>query len=289
MKLNRKYRLAIQGNDGDWIIIEPPLTIKININRGIQASLNTMDLDIHNLKEATRDKIFQDKFVATVYRKIILQAGYGDELFAIFTGNIFTANSLRSNTEIITRITATDGGYDTNGTLSFKTLPPGTTKEEFINALVSDFSNVKKAVFTKLEGDFPRGVVINDNTFFLIKKYTNGKAYVDLEKLYILNDDEVVNAFVPVIDLDTGLLGTPMRRDNSLVIKTIFSPEMIIGQLIEVRSKVQPNPSQYNGQWKINGLQHQGIISDSQKGQCISTFDLFVGTQVFGKFNAISA
>lgn len=286
VKFGRNYRLIIQTNDSneEAIIIEPPITLQFTINRSTMGTLNSMRLQIMNLSEKTRNKIFQDRFNPKVYKKIILQAGYNN-LSNIFIGNIYNARSFRANTEIVTFIYATDGGFDTANTLSNGTIQKQTSYKDFLVALVNSFPNLKQGKLTEIEGEFRRPAIVNGNSFELIRKYSNNKAYIDLETINILNDSDVIEGDVPLLNSETGLLGTPDRADAYLSVETIFEPRIIMGQVIEIQSDVQ---KKYDGQYKVIGVTHSGIISDAVGGQCSSKFNLLVGTQLFGGFNIVS-
>ena len=45
----------------------------------------------------------------------------------------------------------------------------------------------------------------------------------------------------------------------------IFEPRLQIGQFVEIESKTE---TIYNGTYKVVGIEHTGMISDAQSGQC---------------------
>lgn len=289
-KLNRIYRLTISTNLlTDAIIVENPLTVNFTVERSIYAGVNSMDIDIFNLAPKTRNLIFQDTYLAVGqnYKQIILEAGYqGMGMSTIFIGNIFNAYSFRRNTDVITHIHALDGGLDTQTANTNVTLAAGTTIKDVVNRISSDFPHLTNGTQNIRDYTFQRPVVLDGNSFQLIKKYTDGQVFIDREEINIMSPVDVIEGFVPVIDENSGLLGTPERRNASLSINMIFEPRILIGQVIEVNSRIAP---QFDGQYKVIGLRHQGMISDTQAGQCTTNLELFVGTQIFGKFNVINA
>ena len=266
---------------GDAIVIEDKLTINFNIQRSTMASLNSMQLSIYNLSDKIRSRIFQDRFRPGVYKRVVLQAGY-DNLSTVFIGNIFQAFSSREGTEIVTLIDARDGGFDTTGTVT-STAIEGATKEDVVRALAADFENISVGQ-VNIDGDFKRPVVLNGNNFALIRKYTDDRVFIDLEELKVLDDNDVIEGDVPLITSSSGLLGTPRRDDAYLSIDTIFEPRIIMGQVIEIQSDIAP---QFDGQYKVIGVTHNGTISEAQGGECKSTFNLLVGSQLFGGFNQV--
>lgn len=284
MKFGRNYRLTIQTNDiSEAIVIEPPFTVEFTIQRSTMGSLNSAQFKIYNLSEKTRSRIFQDRFNPREYKRIIFQAGY-DSLTTIFAGNIFQANHARHGSNIITFIDARDGAFDAQNSMSIRTVQAGSSIKELVQGLVRDMPNISEGNLAGLSGTIQRPVVLNGNTLQLINKYANADVYIDLEELNVLQLNQVVQGYVPLINSDTGLLGTPVRNDAYLQIDTIFSPEIIVGQVLEIASDVN---TAYDGQYKVIGLMHNGIISEAVGGACKSRFDLLVGSQLFGGFNRV--
>ena len=281
MRFGRNYRLTIETNEGA-VVIEPPFTIEFSLERSTLSSVNSMQLQIYNLAERNRSIIFQDRFRPKFYKRLILQAGYS-QLHTIFRGNVFQATSKRSGADIITYIEARDGAFDASRAFTNKNINPETT-QDVVDALVADLENIKLGKTGKEQGNFPRNVTLNGNTFELINKYTNDKAYVDLEELNVLQDDEAIEGVLPLITSETGLLETPQREEAYLSIETIFRPEITVGQLLEVQSGVN---SAYDGQYKVTGLRHRATISEAVAGDAKSSFDLLVGSQLFGEFNKV--
>ena len=185
---------------------------------------------------------------------------------------------------IITEVDAMDGGFDTRSAQTSRTVQKGTTMRDVIKGLIGDFDNLSEGTVTEDDTELRRPVVLDGNTFHLLRKYSNDKVFVDLEEVNVLNDNDVVVGVLPTITSDTGLLGTPKREDAYLSVETLFRPEIIMGQLLDIRSQVN---TAYDGQYKVIGLTHSGTISDAQSGRCQSKFDLLIGSQLFGEFNQL--
>jgi hypothetical protein len=279
MKFNRSYRLTIQVSETEQVVIEPPLTINFSVNRSTQSSTNVLKLSIMNLSDRTRNKIFQDRYDFRFQKQVTFEAGYS-ELSLVFQGSLFEAYSERVNTEIITRITSWDGGYDIYNAISNKTLASNLTKGEIMKSLAKDFTYVTEGVIAESdnpENPFRRPVVLEGNTYSLIKLYGEGAVYIDFQKLYKLEDNQFIKAFVPVFDSNNGLLATPKRRSSLVSISTVFEPRIILSQVIEIKSDVS---SAFDGQFKVIGLSHTGTISEAVGGNCSSSFDLLVAANL---------
>lgn len=277
MKFGRRYRLTVEMNDasGGVIIIEPPFTLQFNVVRSVGSALNTAHLAIYNLSEATRSRIFRDRYApiidATNYPKVILEAGY-EQLTTIFIGSIFEASSARQGVDIITTITARDGGVDVTGSQTSMTLNEGTTIIGLIEKLIGQFPTLEKGKIGEFVGDFKRPVSLDGNTYELLKQYTNGNVFVDLQKVVALQSNELLTDDVIFIDADTGLLETPRRENSYLSVTMLFEPQITMAQLAQLNSTTLPR---FNGEYKVVGVQHQGIISEAVNGECQTIVNLF--------------
>jgi len=274
------------------LVIQPPFTIQFNINRSMMASYNTMTIQIYNLNEAHRNAIFADRFYPYqvvdnkyTYRQIVFEAGYKSlgALATVFVGSIMCAYSYRQGSDIITVIEARDFGYDVVTTQTSTTLEAGTSKKDALTQMANSFPNITQGVIGDIQGDFQRPVVLDGNTFVLMKKYAqipDAYVYVDLKKINILQPNEAIKGEVINLTAADGLLNSPQRGDASMIVQSLFEPRPIMGQLINVKGSFF---TQYNGTYKVCGVNHQGIISEAVSGQCVSTFNLLLNNQLFGK------
>lgn len=281
MKLGRKYRLTIDMENGDQVVVTDPITLVFSVDRKNTSSANEMAAQIYNLGKATRDKIFQDWFrtAPTTYRKVVLEAGYDGEFSILFAGDLRSCSSSRSGSDIITTISVFSGGLDTITAQTNQTLKAGTTLRELNQILIGAFPNLKEGALTDKQIIFERPVVLSGNSFYLLRKYNNDRVFIDNEIVHCLDDDAYIDeGGVVLINDETGLLDTPRREDSFLTITTLFEPRIIIGQIIELQSSILPL---YNGQYKVVGMQHQGTISGAVGGQCISRFNLLLTQDLY--------
>jgi hypothetical protein len=63
-----------------------------------------------------------------------------------------------------------------------------------------------------------------------------------------------------------------------LVLETLFTPELQVGQIVQLNSQVAKT---YNGQLKVVGLVHQGLFSESIAGRASTKVTLFFGAGSF--------
>ena len=285
LKFGRQYRLTIDLNDGgNSIVIEPPFTINFNIQRNTMAVANSMSLSIYNLSANTRSRIFQDRYRIGQYKKITLEAGYDDSLFTVYSGSIFQAASVLRGTDVITNIVSRDGYFDMANAQSNRGFEEGTSTNAILKSLASDFEFVELGKFGGEDVTMTRPVIVEGNTYENIKTYSNNSVFIDLGKVNILADNQVVSDTVFVLNADTGLLETPQREDAYLTVETLFEPRVSMGSVVAIESEINPI---YNGQYKVIGVNHQGTISEAVGGSLTSKFALFLGAQLFGGFESV--
>lgn len=288
MKLNKVYKLYIESsiNKEEVLVITNPITIKFNIERKVFAGANTLNISIYNLGKETRDLIFKDAYDTNIEnrRSIILEAGYdAQNLSTIFLGTVMSAYTMREGSNIVTKVYALDGALETQTAYTHQTFMDSTLPS-LINNLASSISGLSVGAINVQDEKFTRPIVLSGNTYNIIQKYTDGQAFVDLGKIYVMGNEDVIEGYVPMINAKSGLLGTPERRNTNLSVKMIFEPRIIVGQVIQIDSIVDPR---FDGQYKVIGLSHQGTISDSSNSNCITELQLWVGAQIFGGFNVI--
>ena len=285
MKFNRNYRLTIDLNDGGQaIVIDPPFTIDFSIQRTAMSQLNHMNLTIFNLAEKTRQRIFQDRYRIGNYKSVILEAGYGDSLSTLYKGSIFEAHSELVGTDIRTNINSRDGFLDIASAQSNKTFEAGTTLRDLVGGLTDDFANIDRGAIGGDDYVFQRPVTVEGNTYDNLKTYTRNNVFVDLQRINVLNENQVTDDPVFLINADTGLLETPRREESFLTLTTLFEPRINMGQEVKLESAITPV---YNGAYKVIGVSHMGTISEAVGGTLVSKFNLLLGAQLFGRFEQV--
>ena len=294
IKLNRKYELFIQKQDKNGIplpesyIITNPITIKFSINRNIYSGVADMTIDIYNLAPTTRNMIFKDWFYDIKkenYLFIALNASYeGHGMSTLFLGDIWNAYSFRQGTDIITRIQAKCGMRNMTQLVSIQ-LKAGSTVRDVVNECMKKLPNLEEGKMSIRDYTFTEPIELFGKPLAILKQYNEDKnVFVDLNKVNILGDDEGIVGYVPEINDESGLLNAPERKPASLIIKMVFEPELLIGQIIQISSKIAP---QFDGQYKIFGIKHEGTISDSIAGNLTTTVELNVGSELYGNFKSI--
>lgn len=284
-KLNRQYRLTVQKVDADdnpideAIVITNPITMRFSVNRTLFADINSLDVELYNLAPDTYNQLFHDYFNVN-RRTIILEAGYkGQELSIIFIGDMWNCYTSRQGCDIITKIHALVGlkslQVQSDATLA------GISRNKLLAYAASDMAmNIE--IYSGEDTKFNRPVSIEGNSMGIIQKYTGNNAFMDNGKIIVLEDRDAIKGEVVLINDKSGLLGVPRHEDALLSVDMIFEPRIMIGQIIEIQSRIM---SEFDGQYKVYGIKHEGIISDAVASSAITTLEMLVGTQVYGRFH----
>lgn len=277
-KFGRNYILKVETDSGN-IEITLPFTLNFSVDRNIMSNANTSKITILNLSENIRKQIYKDRYDTLKYKGIELRGGYGDkkeDLPIIFKGNIKQAYSERVGTEYETRIEAYDGGFAFLNGYTDVAFSSGTPQNQVLDRIIADLPNVNKGIIGGLTDTLPRGNSYSGNSCQLLDSLTNGHFFIDNENAYCLLDNECIEGNIQVITSASGLLGSPLREDTFLTFRTLFEPRLLIGQIIELNSQTENN---FNGQYKVIGFKHNGIISSAISGTCITTVSLYFGTE----------
>ena len=274
-KFDARYRVTVYTQE-ETIIVEYPLTCKFNITRSTLSESTKATIHLYNLAPSTREKIFQDVFTIDPqkWKYVHVEAGYGGFLSMIFKGRILQAYSRHAGGSIDTITEIQAQALDIFDCPTSHTFKAGTSYKDIYKSLAADFPNCIVSNIGQLEGTIKTDTVFDGNALEEINKLTGGHTFIDNGLINTIMDNECIDVPVPVITESNGLLETPMRRDANLEVKMLFQPDLIIGQLLEIRSSTAPN---FNGQYKVMGFTHDCLISKAQAGQRITTVNLWIG------------
>src|SRR5712672_639338 len=115
-KFGRRFRLQVQGQFLSHTL-EYPLTCKFNIDKKNFAMANTAEFTLYGLSESSRKDIYFDTYFKKTLIPIKFFAGYQDDsgsdvnIPLIFNGNVIQAFTTREGPELVTHISALDGGF----------------------------------------------------------------------------------------------------------------------------------------------------------------------------------
>ena len=273
-KYLRNYILSVDDQLGVKREIKMPYTMEFDITRNALASANTSSIRIHNLNEETRRALYKDKYTYNVYRNVELKAGYGDDIATCFRGNLQHCSSVRSGVDWITTMECFDGGFSLiNGHMEL-TYPEGQSINGLVETICKSLPQVNKGAQGNIEGKTSRRTSVSGNSSNLLKELAPGKFFIDLEKVYILGDNEYIKGPISVITSQSGLLGSPVREESLIKFDMLFEPRFLIGQGINLQSIGQQN---FNGFYKIISIKHRGTMSLAVSGSATTTLGIWLG------------
>lgn len=195
----------------------------------------------------------------------------------IFSGIITEANTYRDSgaTDVVTEILSDD-----------RMLEMGLTED-----IIKAGTDAKQVLLTKAKeagcneiniGDFtgqvptqwllPKG----ETLFSFFDKFTGGLAFTDLGTLNVLKNNETLADRFAYIELNSeaGLLGTPRRTWGQLNGDIIFSPEIKLAMRVRLDSEIDPR---WNGEYKVLGLRHTGIIGGGAPNRAVTNITVLSG------------
>lgn len=296
LKFGRNYRLnvkvgkLVKKNDrffSQWdeeFDITYPLTINFQITRAQFSNINTAHFELFNLSESIRTKLYRDRFPSDPAKIIRVEfyAGYGTDtqnLPLCFAGDVFDGYSDKKGGDpnIKTVLTCGVGVITYQTSYINQTFAAGTKPLNIIqtlcNAASLELGNPDSLVIAnmpELKSSWSAvGSAIDKLREYVGEKYVTIDGSMGVDKVWILGEYETLPQKQYYLTIDeTGLLGTPKRRDICLEIETLFEPRLMENEAIEIKSLTAPY---FNGKYKIIGFNHLGTISGSVGGRCTTT------------------
>ena len=269
------------------------LTINLDVNRSTFAASNECHLQIYNLNRSHRQVMYHDRYRPDKEIYLDIMAGYGQNLSLIFRGKVLQSYSYMQGNDMITDIQALDMGFMTyikdgkHVNYTSMTLEAGTSKNEAIKRIQADMEEGTQIGALGRIGDekYQTPVSFLSNSFLALDTITGGHVFVDLGKINVLSNKEVIDVGeVPLINASTGLLGTPMRRDGQLEVDILFEPSYVVGQAVKMETIT--GVDQFNGIFKIIGIHHSGTISAATCGVLKTRLNLWYGNKLPDTDNA---
>lgn len=281
-KFQPTYKLQIGTNDGFGIIeVVPPFTLEVDITRNRLTSANVCQLRILNLGEITRNRIRRNQSqYGAPYQGVILEAGYGNNLARIFSGNITMAWNVRQGQDIVTQIECFDGGYDYVNNVTSTTYTSGTPNQAVIQNLASSLAFTTAGAIGTFAGTLTRANSYIGPTMGILGEITGGASFIDNGKLNVLRTNEYIeDGSITTVDASTGLLGTPVLEFSIARFEMLFEPTLNIGRKVRVDSTTEKN---FNGDYIIDSVKHRGTFSEAVGQTVITTGEFAFFKQTTG-------
>ena len=296
MKFQRAFWMQVQGQSQTWTF-QSPLTLELEIERGIWQSLSNGTFRIYNLADSTRSDIYQDWLEQGDFRQITVRAGYRSwttapgpmvpivnqavslqALPVIFLGNIKQAYSQREGSSWVTTIAAWDGGYGvTEGNMS-EDQTTDIPLNDIVDQIISAMPHVSLGYLDpSLTLSNYRGVALQGSPWTKLCQLADSlyaDVFIDLEKVYMVAKGSAVpniSGGLGTISPAQGLLDTPMKQKSIVSFTMLFEPRVKVGQAVVLQSIETVN----NGTYTVGGISHNGLISDAVDGECRTKISCF--------------
>jgi hypothetical protein len=282
-KYDRQYKLLIQKRDGTTLIIQLPFTVEFDIHRNSLSSANVGQIRIYNLSPDNRSQIRRDQFDFGDQRRVQLLAGYGRNLSLAFDGFITQAWSVREGNNMVTQIESFDGGYAYINAITGEQFVEQTPQQSIIDSLIKSLPGVTAGAIGEYPGQISRGNSYSGSTTDLLAQITAGGFFIDNGKAHCLNDDECLEGDIPLINSQSGLLGTPVLEQTYINLEMLFEPSLKVGQQIQLETLTasaanDPSQKSFNGKHKVLSIKHRGTISSAVCGTAVTSLGLLPGS-----------
>ena len=269
-KIDKRYRLLYIKDDGlpteRTATVELPFTLEVEITRNNFGSSNIGQLRLYNISKDRRNFMRKDWNTFDIKDRVILSAGYGDNLVTILDMSVSKAYSMRNGVDFITQIECLDGGYAYLNAKVEDVAPTGTPLRNIIinNAKKLEPFGVTLGVVGSFPGELTRAQPLVGNLVDNLGVLTNNRLFVDNSKFNALGENEAIKGSKLVINPGTGLLSTPMRQQTYVEFEMIFEPQISIGRLIQLESS--QGDIDISGEYIVTYLSHRGIFSEAVGG-----------------------
>lgn len=281
-KLNRSFELSIQAVDGEEVKFSLPYTIEFSVSRNNLSSPNVASISIYNLAAETRNRLRQDLVDMNVTRYVILKVGYGSTQSTIFSGTLNQCWSARQGPNFVTYISARDNGYVYSDTRIDVQWSANQSYQSILPDVLAQLkqNGVTAGVIGEIEGKWFKAGAFSGRVMQFLEILTGNNVFIDSNRLFILKDgDSYIGPYSEIND-KTGLIGTPILENTFLRCDIVLEPRILVGQKITVDTKTGSNPTRessffkvtnFNGDYKVTGIKHNGTISPTVAGTAITS------------------
>lgn len=269
-KFGRNYVLKVSTREGGVLTITLPFTIEVDVTRNNLSSANVCQVRVFNLSLKNRNQIRFNVYDFNTFQSIELFAGYGANPPRIFSGNITQAWSVREGTNFITQIECFGGGFAFANAITNMTFPPNTPQRDVIKSVMKDLPHTKVGAVGNYPGATGRSNSYSGSTTDILTQNTGGGFFIDNGFANALGTSEYIAApgALLIVDAQSGLLGTPVLENNIVRFEMLFEPGLNVGSLISLKSGTEAS---FNGTYKVTGVKHRGMISETVCGSFTTT------------------
>lgn len=231
----------------------PVLKVAFKVERSRSKEPNSCDLEIYNLNKDNRTR-FQKKEIP-----VVLEAGYVDNIFQIFSGNLTFGQNRLDGRDWVTSMQAGDGSTKFR-TARINTsikgpVPVGDVLKTVAASLGVDPGNIdEKASKGSIRGkltQFVNGIVLSGKSEQEIDKIIKSMGYswsIQDGALQLLEPNETIGDSVVLLAAGTGLVGTPEAGEDGFVkVRSLIQRDLFPGR----KFKLESRNGELNGFYRI--------------------------------------
>lgn len=219
---NRNYELIV-GPKNQLGIRTTGLRVQFKMDKSLEKYPNNATIEVTNLDKESRSAIQNLSGNSVNNPAVILSVGYQKQLTVLYQGDIAKMVTRRQGPDLLTSFECGDGQAAFNSAKTDVSFNPGTTFQNVINRLASDFGvGLGQVRGINNNDQFINGLTLSGNTRDHLTTLLNRQGLdwsVQNNQLQILPKDGSTAQEVVFLDKKSGLIGDPF-------IEKVFKPEL---------------------------------------------------------------
>lgn len=232
----------------------PGFRISFKVEKDVSSTVNKAEIRIYNLTSNTRGLAENPKNIIELF------AGYGKEPKLLFRGNASRVISSVGGPDSVTTFEIGDGLKSFQNSRVDVSFKQGTPAKDIFQTLTNAMGLAKGEQKDIPQKSFPGGLSLSgpvrDHMNYLTDK-------LDLEwsiqngAVQILPKGKSTSQAAFLLSPETGLIGSPNKKDKGLEVVSLLQPEINPGRIVEIQSKF------VKGQFRVEKVSHEGDTADT--------------------------
>lgn len=266
----RRLSLTL-GGDGTLMDLSA-LRIRFDVRRSDSPTPASADLRITNPSPQTAEAARKE------FTRLVLQAGYQDNVATIFEGGITQMRFSRENaTDSLLDIMASDGGEAHDYAVINKTLAAGHGLRDQLDACLAALApfGITAGTIADLGGaTMPRAAVL----FGMVRDHLRNIAQaadcswsIAGGRLTFVKNEEYIPGTAILVNRATGLIGTPSRTIEGVEVRTLLNPQIQPGRRLQLdqgagalqAAAASTAAMADDGLYKVLSVHHSGDTRDT--------------------------
>ena len=272
-------RGKVVNRDVDGIVFTDPLKVEFRITKKALADPNMAEITLWNLSPELESKLLMEG------AELTLEAGYEDGNYGvIYKGAIIQPLRGKINgTDYYTKFICLSEDHFWNLGFIDGVVAVNTKRKQLIEQIlrssytetglqVEDLDDINTNVVDGSSTALERPKILFGNPREFIRnaaKMSNLSPYIEDDKLKFLSMNEDLPKTLHSVNLNTGMIGSPIQSNEYVIVKTLLNSAIKLGDYIHIdNSKVVlqqmtnisdvPYLLDYDGVYKVIGIEYSG-------------------------------